>query len=136
MFVLLIVIAILAVLAAILIPSYNDAQKRPRDLAALQCGRAIVTAQNVWRAEHGSYTGNIDNLGEDVREVCRDKGIQVHSHGAWITNPATSGDNSLGASADNFAFQVWHPQGSGTYRYWKQGPDRLNQLQKWEASGT
>ncbi|MCD0159661.1 type II secretion system protein, partial [Deinococcus sp. 6GRE01] len=42
---LLVVIAIIGVLAAILLPTFAGAQKRPHDTATVQCGRAIITAQ-------------------------------------------------------------------------------------------
>ncbi len=128
---LLVVIAIIGVLAALLIPSYTGAQKKPYDAAALQCGRAIVTGQTAFKAETGSFSSSIGALGEDVREVCQNQGIQVHTHGAHVTDPATVGDSNFSVNGNDYAFQAWHPKGTGVYRYWKNGSlnhDRLNHM--------
>lgn len=133
---LLVVIAIIGVLAAILIPSYNGAQKRSWDTAAVQCGRAIVTAQISHRANTGTYTDNAGVLGEDVTEVCASQGVRLGVHATSPTAATATGLMS-GANSDSFAFTVWHPNGSGWYRYWKTSPtptasgDRLNTLFRW-----
>lgn len=133
---LLVVIAIIGVLAAILIPSYTGAQKRSWDTAAVQCGRTIVTAQISYRANTGTYTDNVGVMGEDVTEVCASQNVRVGFHSVAPTATTASGLMSP-ANDSNFAFTVWHPNGSGWYRYWKTSPaptasgDRLNTLFRW-----
>lgn len=71
---LLVVIAIIGVLAAILLPTFSDAQKKPHDTAALQCGRAIITGAVAYRIGNGGSLPatpfSPDILGADVREAC------------------------------------------------------------------
>jgi type IV pilus assembly protein PilA len=114
---LLVVIAIIGVLAAVLIPSFNGAQKRSWDAAALQCARAIKTGAVDYRARTGGmpsapgtsfpYTA----LGEDVVEACQD--VQVRWHNADGLTAATTGTtqiSTLGPGA--YCFVVWHQRGS------------------------
>ena len=73
---LLVVIAIIGVLAALLLPSYRNATKRPKDVAAVSCGRAIVTFQNATKLESGAYVAEVANMGDDVKEACTDQGVK------------------------------------------------------------
>ncbi|KQR26980.1 type IV pilin protein [Deinococcus sp. Leaf326] len=114
---LLVVIAIIGILAALFLPSYQRAQKRPHDAAALQCARAIVTAENVGFVERRAFEGNLAALGEDVKEVCQDQGVQVLNAGRGNGTAATPGNNQIATSGDNYAFSVWHPNGTGSYHY-------------------
>ncbi|WP_026298582.1 prepilin-type N-terminal cleavage/methylation domain-containing protein [Deinococcus aquatilis] len=137
---LLIVIAIIAVLAAILIPTFAGAQKRPYDVAALQCGRAIVTAQQTSKLERGTYSTTLPALGEDVQEVCQTAGLRIDIHSGIVSDPAATTPMVMSGNVDDFAFRVYHPNGSGFYRYWRNSPtpqtggDRLNRLFKWNGS--
>ena len=115
---LLIVIAIIAILAAIMIPSFSAARKRPYDVAALQCGKAVVTAQITYIAEHNNQAANsVAQLGNsDVNEQCQNAGVQF---GPDFT-PNTQNDAgsfNIGVSGSNFAFKVWSPSGTGIYSY-------------------
>ncbi len=130
---LLVVIAIIGVLAAILLPTFAGAQKKPYDVAAQQCGRAVVTAQFSYRASTGTYTDNPSLLGPDVQEACRDAGVQLGVH-ATTPTAATSAYLMSGANDVSCAFTAFHPKGTGFYRYWLTSPnpvalgDRLNTL--------
>lgn len=111
---LLIVIGIIAVLAAILIPTFRGAQEKPYDVAAVQCGRAIVQAATVYRAEHGRFPDaphSPDFYGQDVREVCT--GIRVMPYAP----PTSRAGSEYSVQGYNGApiFFVAHPNGSGVY---------------------
>lgn len=112
---LLVVIAIIGVLAAILIPTFNGARKRSWDTAALQCGRAIISAEVAHRARTGGYyVGTPAGLNEDVAEACQ--GVQVQSYYAGFSpGPNVTGNNIINASTTNYNFWVWHPQGTTGY---------------------
>ncbi|AFD27429.1 type IV pilin protein [Deinococcus gobiensis] len=135
---LLVVIAIIGVLAAIFLPSYQRAQKRPYDAAAAQCGRAIVTNETTYRIENRTFTGDLNALGEDVKEACQDQGVRLGIH-AGGTDP-NAGSQGFEGTSDNLAFKVWHPNGTGFYRWWTQSPDpqaqgnRLNRMFNWDGS--
>lgn len=133
---LLIVIAIIAVLAAILIPTFRGAQKRPYDTAALQCGRAMITYQTSSRLENGGFTALVANMGEDVQEACTHQGVRVQPDHTLANNPGASVSNAVATNATNYAFQVFHPNGSGYYIYndvdgTAAGSTRLNRLIRW-----
>lgn len=111
---LLIVIAIIAVLAAILIPSFRSAQRKPYDVAAVQCGRAIITAANLYRAENGQFPAvphSPDLFGDDVREACA--GVRVLPYAP----PTSRSGSEFSITVYNTgpAFMVAHPNGSGVY---------------------
>ncbi|MHA0043977.1 type II secretion system protein [Deinococcus sp. PEB2-63] len=80
---LLVVIAIIGVLAAILLPTFSDAQKKPNDTAALQCGRAIITGAVAYRAGNGGALPaapfSPDVLGADVREACAGQRVMPYA---------------------------------------------------------
>ena len=112
---LLVVMAIIAILAGILIPSYAAAQKRPHDVASLQCGKAIVAAQVTYTAEHNnqaaSSVAQLNN--SDVNEQCVAAGVQVSNAGpATITDP---GNLNINVAASNYAFIIWHQGGTSEY---------------------
>lgn len=115
---LLVVIAIIAILAAILVPSFAGAQKRPHDVASLQCGKAIVTAQVTYEAEHNgaAATGLSQLNNSDVTEQCNGQGVQVSED--WFgASQGSAGDSGIGVGGSNYAFKVWHNAGSGIYIY-------------------
>ncbi|MBZ9714389.1 type IV pilin protein [Deinococcus multiflagellatus] len=133
---LLVVIAIIGVLAALLLPTFAQAQKKPNDAAAVQCGRAIVTFQNSTRLERGSFTPALANMGTDVQEACISTGVLVTPDTARADNPGASVSNSIGASAENYGFQVFHPNGTGFYLFNRNDGQtaagtRLNRLFPW-----
>lgn len=115
---LLVVIAIIGVLAAILIPTYNGAQKKSHDAAAIQCHRAIFTAQRPFAIENGGPAAtNINQLGPDVREVCTDAGVRVRDFSGGAAVTASSAGNDLLTPTPNgqFAYYTWHPNGSAAF---------------------
>ncbi len=112
---LLIVIAIIAVLAAILIPTFSGAQKKPRDTAAIQCGRAILTAAGPYRLQAGSPPNNVSLLGEDVAEVCAGQGVQVRQYAGETPNASAGGDGTITPYGNSVAYWVWHPGGTAAY---------------------
>ncbi|AFD27430.1 type IV pilin protein [Deinococcus gobiensis] len=140
---LLVVIAIIGVLAAIFLPSYQKAQKRPYDAAALQCGRAIVTAEITRKIESGSYGNNTAQLGEDVKEACQDQGVQIVRDTTPVRGANTPGTGEIGIGIPQgqppyIAFKVYHPQGSGYYVYVNtvnaESRDKLGKKYEWETN--
>ena len=113
---LLIVIAIIAILAAIMIPSFSAARKRPYDVAALQCGKAIVSAQVTYIAEHAETAANslaqLNNT--DVNEQCQS--VQV-SEDFTAATQGTVGNSKIGTAGSNYALKVWSQGGTGIYGY-------------------
>ena len=112
---LLVVMAIIAVLAGILIPSYAAAQKRPYDVATLQCIKAIKTAQITYAAEHsGNPANSVAQLNDsDVNEQCRN--IQVHHFDATGLTPGGTGDRLFSNSNGDALFLAWSGSGSNIY---------------------
>lgn len=127
---LLVVIAIIGLLAALLLPSYRESQKKPYDLAALQCGRAVITAETLYKIQNGIFQPDYTQLGADVTEACTN--VRLGTHAVDVTDPnMTPGTTSTGGTT--LAFTVWSPSGSGFYRYWNNGvaTDKLNHLFRW-----
>ncbi|GGB82139.1 type IV pilin protein [Deinococcus soli (ex Cha et al. 2016)] len=113
---LLVVIAIIGVLAAILLPSFSDAQKKPHDTAAIQCGRAIATAQVTYRASTGTYANHLTALtNPDVTEACQN--VQITYAGNPNATVTASGDGALTGDANSFGMDLWSQKGSGVIRY-------------------
>ena len=112
---LLVVIAIIGVLAALLIPSYTGAQKKPYDAATAQCHKAIFTAETVAKTETGSYIESLDALGPDVREVCQDQGVRVKGAEGGIPNADTASTNTIQIYYGKPLYYTWHPNGSKSY---------------------
>ena len=112
---LLVVIAIIGVLAALLIPSYAGAQKKPYNTAALQCGRAIIIAQTAHKAETGGYySGGYTGLSEDVAEACA--GLQVQNYfNGFVPGPTVTGNGVIGGGGTTYNFWVFHQKGSALY---------------------
>ncbi|GGS08701.1 type II secretion system protein [Deinococcus sedimenti] len=111
---LLVVIAIIGVLASLLLPTFSNAQKRPHDTAALQCGRAIITAQTTRKISVGTYGTAPAALGPDVTEACT--GIEVQSYVAGFTpGPNQAGNGLIGADALNYNFYVYSRKGTSSY---------------------
>ena len=121
---LLIVIAIIAILAAIMIPSFSAARKRPYDVAALQCGKAIVSAQVTYTAEHANLpASSLTQLNNaDVNEQCQN--VQVIQDGPAIVQ-GTPGTNTISVGGTNYAFRVWSTLGTGIYAYNQDGNTRF-----------
>jgi len=132
---LLVVIAIIGVLAALLLPSFANSTKRPRDVAAVNCGRAVVTFQNANKVENSAYVPAVANMGGDVKEACTDQGVQVTTTDTVVTSGAATATNTLNVSATTFAFKVFHPEGTGYYYYSSAGSlgaaSRMNKLIRW-----
>ncbi|WP_295822158.1 type II secretion system protein [uncultured Deinococcus sp.] len=113
---LLVVIAIIGVLAAILLPTFGDAQKKPHDTAAIQCGRAIATAQVTYRASTGTYANHLTALtNPDVTEACQN--VQITYAGNPNATVTASGDGALTGDANSFGMDLWSQKGSGVIRY-------------------
>lgn len=114
---LLVVMAIIGVLAAVLLPNFSEARKRPNDVRALQCGRAIVQSSIVYKASNGrwpdSSTLTAADLGEDTREAC--EGVRVMRYG--VTSAAGTGDVKIDYNARGPAFMVASDGGTGLYAY-------------------
>lgn len=112
---LLVVIAIIGLLAALLLPSYRESQKKPYDLAAQQCLRAIVTAETTYRIEHGgSTTDSLAALGADAAE--QRQNIQVKA--AWGGSPTATmaGENTINTMGGrSWSVWTWSQNGSGAY---------------------
>lgn len=110
----LVVIAILGILMGVLLPNFTGARKKPHDLAAMQCGRAIITAQLQKRLEERKYyAGNISGLGADVVENCQD--VEVRAAAGAAPSASDSGTGMVDGSATSYGFWVWSKRGSGRY---------------------
>ncbi|ULH18071.1 type II secretion system GspH family protein (plasmid) [Deinococcus sp. KNUC1210] len=116
---LLAVLAIIGILAAVLIPNLIGLRKRPHDLEALQCGKAIVTAQITYESEHqGVAADSLDQLNtRDVNGACRK--VQVAGLNE-LTAQEVEGTNNLSSSGEAdgmYAFKVWSVEGTGMFVY-------------------
>jgi type IV pilus assembly protein PilA len=107
----LIVISILGILMTLTIFNLSTYRKRPNDVAALQCGKAIVTAQVIYRSEHPTYATNVNDLGQDVTRPCTDIEVDARTP----TGNATSGAGTITGSSDDYAFQVWSTKGLNVF---------------------
>ncbi|MEZ0320795.1 MAG: prepilin-type N-terminal cleavage/methylation domain-containing protein [Thermus sp.] len=98
---LLIVIAIIAILAAVLIPNLLGARKRAFDAAALQCARTIALTAESLRTSGTDlkYNFTLDDVNNMDPKSCDDMTIT----GLPVTN------------ADNFTVTVKHPNGLKTF---------------------
>ena len=125
----LVVIAIISVLVTILLPSFNAARKKPYDTAALQCGKALVTAQVTYIAEHSetaaSSVAQLNN--SDVNEQCGGSGVQVNQ--AYVPLDLSSGGNGvINTDRSNYAFEVWSQNGTSIYRYNRDANDKFSKV--------
>jgi type IV pilus assembly protein PilA len=107
----LIVISILGILMALTIFNLGTYRKRPNDVAALQCGKAIVTAQVSFRSEHPTYATSVTDLGIDVTRPCADIEVDARTP----SSNATTGTGSINGNADDYAFQVWSTRGLNVF---------------------
>ena len=107
----LIVISILGILMALTVFNLSTYRKRPNDVAAMQCGKAIVTAQVSYRSEHPAYATSVNDLGIDVARPCTDIEVDARTP----TSNATTGSNTMTASASDYAFQVWSTKGLNVF---------------------
>lgn len=130
---LMVAIAIIGVLALVLISTYNAAQKRGFDAAALKCGKAIIDGQTQFRVLTGAYfAGLAGNLNEDVQEACQ--GVQVQPWtNPFTPGPTTSGNGQVGLDSGNqsYNFWVWHLRGGRSYYTWKGGNMTLQESNTW-----
>ncbi|GGR10037.1 prepilin-type N-terminal cleavage/methylation domain-containing protein [Deinococcus ruber] len=127
---LLVVIAIIGILAAILIPSFSASRKKPYDVAALQCGKAIVNAQVTYTGEHNGVAANtVSHLNNsDVNEQCQN--IQVASIDDQPTQ-TSGGSNKIvssGSSDGYYGFKVWSNNGASIYGYSLWSGQRLSKM--------
>ena len=88
---LLVVVLIIGILAAVAVPQYQKAVLKARAQEALEIGRAIQKAQQVYYLAQGTYATNLDNL--DIETPC--------------TFPDYSGE------ATNVISEIWCPSTSG-----------------------
>jgi type IV pilus assembly protein PilA len=82
---LLIVIAIIAILAAVLIPNLLGARERAYRAQAQACAKAIATAQEVYQIDHGTYTSVLTALNSDMIRPCNLSGMSVTAGTATST---------------------------------------------------
>lgn len=133
---LLVVIAIIGVLAALLLPSFLNSTKRPKDVAAVNCGRAIISFENASKIENNTYVPAVANMGADVKEACTDQGVKVALDTLAVTGGAAAATNAVTTTTDSYSFKVFHPDGTGHYSFnYKDGTvaagTRLNKLTRW-----
>lgn len=114
---LLVVIAIIGVLAAVLIPSFQGAQKRGWDASTLQCARAIRSGTVAYKARTGTLPSlpntvfAYTTLGEDAVEACQ--GVQVHHYDVTGLTAASAGNGQVSVTGTNSScFLAWHQRGS------------------------
>ncbi|VCU52700.1 Type II secretion system protein G [Thermus thermophilus] len=100
---LLIVIAIIAILAAVLIPNLIGARKRAFDAAALQCARTIALTAETYRTNSGStnYTFTKKDVETMDPKSCADANIKI------------SGDYP--SDTGSFTLTVYHASGTRAY---------------------
>lgn len=107
----LIVISILGILMTVLIFNLSTYRKRPNDVAALQCGKAIVTAQVSYRSDHAGYAAHVSDLGQDATSPCTDIEVDARTP----SSNATTGTGTITSSPDDYAFQVWSTRGLNVF---------------------
>ncbi|WP_189091983.1 type II secretion system protein [Deinococcus ruber] len=116
---LLAVLAIIGILAAVLIPNLIGLRKRPHDLEALQCGKAVVTAQITYESDHqGVAADRLNQLNTpDVNGACWK--VQVVGVNE-LAAQEVEGTNTLSSSGEAdgmYAFKVWSLEGTGMFVY-------------------
>ncbi len=67
---LLIVIAIIAILAAVLIPNLLGARQRAYKAQAIACAKALATAEEVYQIDHNTYTSVTASLDQGMLRPC------------------------------------------------------------------
>ncbi|GGS08695.1 type IV pilin protein [Deinococcus sedimenti] len=112
----LLVTVMIGILAAVLVPTLTGVRKRPHNVAALQCGRALVTAQVTYHARTGEYASRVAQLAQpDVTRTCRD--VQVTYAGDPAAALPATGSQTITATTDGFGLDLWNPRGDVIYRY-------------------
>ncbi|GAA6742926.1 prepilin-type N-terminal cleavage/methylation domain-containing protein [Thermus antranikianii] len=99
---LLIVIAIIAILAAVLIPNLLGARERAFDAAALQCARSVALVAEGSRVETGSAQYKFSQA--DVTNFDKKSCQNVTFGGTFPENPS-----------DTFTVTVKHERGKATF---------------------
>jgi len=99
---LLIVIAIIAILAAVLIPNLIGARKRAFDAAAMQCARAVALTAESYRTSSGNTNYTFTKGDVDTMDPKSCKEITISGN---YPNDASS-----------FELIVYHPQGTRGYK--------------------
>lgn len=91
---LLIVIAIIAILAAVLIPNLLEARQRAYKAQAVACAKQIATAQEIYQIDNQSYANGTGALDAGTIKTC--SGMTVTgtanstSYGFTVTNRGQS----------------------------------------------
>src|SRR5690554_1330415 len=99
---LLIVIAIVGILAAVLLPNLLGSRQQAFDTGALNCARALRTAQVAYHGKHFWYAGHVDDLNADLIVPCLNGGaganiqIGVPPENLDTTIPASEGPAGYG----------------------------------------
>lgn len=131
----LLVMAVLGMLAAALFPTVTGARQRPYNTAALKCGRAIVTFETTAPLALGGYVRDLADMGRDVKAACLTAGVQVAPANAQVRTPDAATTQAVATTTNTYAFQVFHPRGSGYYLYTSPSGaasgDRLGHLHRW-----
>ena len=131
----LLVTALLGLLAAVLMPTVTGARQRPYNTAALKCGRAIVTFETTAPLALGGYVHDLADMGRDVKAACLTAGVQVVPATAQVRTPDATTTQAVATTTNTYAFQVFHPRGSGYYLFNQESApsssERLNRLYRW-----
>ncbi|WP_189090576.1 type II secretion system protein [Deinococcus ruber] len=115
---LLVVIAIIGILAAILIPSFSASRKKPYDVAAMQCVKAIAQAEVTYQGEHNNaFAGSVAALNNaDVNEQCQN--VQVHHYDSTGLTKTTTGDRVINNDGQgHLLFLAWSQNGTDLYNF-------------------
>ncbi len=104
---LLVVIVIVGILAAVAIPSYNGYLMRARRADAKTVLEQVRAAQEMWRAERGSYAIN-DGNGTAVAKLTTTMGVPTSPVGDydWAFNPAPTANTFTARATPNSARQT------------------------------
>ncbi|MHA0043978.1 prepilin-type N-terminal cleavage/methylation domain-containing protein [Deinococcus sp. PEB2-63] len=131
----LLVTALLGLLAATLMPTVTGARQRPYNTAALKCGRAIVTFETTAPLTLGRYVSDLTDMSRDVKAACLTTGVQVAPANAQVSTPDATTTQAVATTTNTYAFQVFHPRGSGYYLFNQESApsssERLNRLYRW-----
>jgi type IV pilus assembly protein PilA len=100
---LLIVVAIVAILAAVLIPNLIGARRRAFDALALQCARAVALTAEAYRTSSGNtnYSFGRDDVEAMDPKSCADTNIRI--------------DGNYPSNLASFTLTVSHSQGTRDY---------------------
>lgn len=120
---LLIVIAIIGILAAVLIPNLLGSRSQAFDTGALNCGKAIQTAQTNFNGKYFEYAGTFSDLNQDLVAACTGDAVSLMASDSAPTSPANDGASALtGTSAfastnaqEDYTIYVWDSRGSAVY---------------------